>query len=98
VGATSEPIGSLGEIFYGGDGIEDDLDYMLCNPAASSIQKWQTSKLLRWVQLLNRLVDLDKMLYGDDNVEGDFDSVLLNPVASTIPKRRMFKLLRSLKF
>jgi hypothetical protein len=47
---------------YGGDGIEDDLDSILFNAVASTIPKWRMIKLLRWVQLLNRLVDLDKSL------------------------------------
>jgi tryptophan 2,3-dioxygenase len=51
----------LDEILYGGDGIEDDHDYILFNAVASTIPKWLTFKVLRWVQILNRLVDLDKM-------------------------------------
>jgi hypothetical protein len=39
------------------------------NLVASGIQKWRTLKLLRWVQLLNGLVDLDEILYGDDGIE-----------------------------
>jgi hypothetical protein len=39
------------------------------NPIASTIPKWRTFKLLRWLQLLNRLVDLDEILYGGDGVE-----------------------------
>jgi hypothetical protein len=49
------------EILYGGDDIEDGLDAMLFNPVASTISKWQTFKLLRWVQLLNRLMVLDEI-------------------------------------
>jgi hypothetical protein len=74
---------------YGGDGIEYYLDYILFNPVASTIPKWQTFKLLRWALLLNRLVDLDEIFY-----ENDLDSILFNPIASTIPKWRMFKLVR----
>jgi hypothetical protein len=59
----------LDEILYGGDGIEDDLDSILLNPVASNIPKWRTFKLLRWAQLLNRLVDLDEILYGGDGIE-----------------------------
>jgi hypothetical protein len=59
----------LDEILYGGDDIEDDLDSILFNAVASTIQKWRTFKLLGWVQLLNRLVDLDKILYGGDDIE-----------------------------
>jgi hypothetical protein len=56
------------EILYGGDVTEDNLYSILHNPIASTIPKWQKFKLLRWVQIFNRLVDLDKILY-----EGDVD-------------------------
>jgi hypothetical protein len=46
------------------------------------------------VQLLNRLVDLDKILNGNYDIEDDLDSMLFNPVASNISKWRTFKLLR----
>jgi hypothetical protein len=36
---------------------------------ATTIPKWRTFKLLRWVHLLNRLVDLDEILYGGDGIE-----------------------------
>jgi hypothetical protein len=45
---------------------------------------------MRWLLLLNRLMDLDDILYGDDYIEGDLDSILLNPVASTVSKLRTF--------
>jgi len=35
--------------------------------------KWRTFKLLRWVHLLNRLVDLDEILYCDNGIKGDLD-------------------------
>jgi hypothetical protein len=54
----------LDEILYGCDDIEEDLDSMLLNPAASTILKWRTFKLLRWTQLLNQLVNLDEILFG----------------------------------
>jgi hypothetical protein len=41
----------LDEILYGGDDIEDGLDYILFNPVASTISKWWTFKILRWAQL-----------------------------------------------
>jgi hypothetical protein len=59
----------LDEILYGGDSIEDDLDFILQNPVASTISKWRTFKFLWWVQLLNPLVDLDETLYGGDGIE-----------------------------
>jgi hypothetical protein len=60
---------ALDEILYGGDDIEDYLDSILFNAVASTIPKWQTFKLLRCVQLLNRLLDLDEILYRGDGVE-----------------------------
>jgi hypothetical protein len=64
----------------------------------SIIPKWQTFKLLRWVKLLNRFVDLYEILYACDDVEDDLDAILFNPVASTIPKWRTLKLLSWVKF
>jgi hypothetical protein len=58
----------LGEIVCGDDDIEGNLDFILLNPVASTIPKWRTFKLLRWAQLLNRLVDLDETLYGGDGI------------------------------
>jgi hypothetical protein len=84
----------LDEILYGGDGIEDGHDFVLLNPVASTISKWQTFKLLRWAQLLNRSMDFDEVLYRGDGIEYYLDYILFNPVASTIPKWRTFKFLR----
>jgi hypothetical protein len=61
---TIEPIDGFGEILYGGDDIEDDLVSILFNTIASTIPKWRTFKVLRWVRLLNRLVELGEILYG----------------------------------
>jgi hypothetical protein len=69
VGATFELMVDLDEILYGGDDIEDDIDFILLNPVASTIPKWLTFKLLWWVQLLNRLVDLNEILYGGDGIQ-----------------------------
>jgi hypothetical protein len=59
----------LDEILYGGDGIEYYFDQIILNQVVSTIPKWRTFKLLRWAQLLNRLVDLDEILYGGDDIE-----------------------------
>jgi hypothetical protein len=59
----------LDEILYGVDDIEYYIDYILFNLVASTIPKWRTCKLLRWVQLFNPLVDLDKILCGGDGIE-----------------------------
>jgi hypothetical protein len=54
----------LDEILYDGDGIEDDLDFILFNSVPLTISKWRTFKLLRWAQLLNRFVNLDEIFMG----------------------------------
>jgi hypothetical protein len=51
-------------MLYEGDDVEDDIDSILLNLVASAIPRWWTFNLLRWAQLLNRLVDLDEILYG----------------------------------
>jgi hypothetical protein len=38
----------LDEILYEGDDIEDDLDFIVLNPVASTTPKWQTFNFLRW--------------------------------------------------
>jgi hypothetical protein len=43
----------LYEILYEDDGIKDSLDSMLDNPAASTIPKCSTFRLMWWMQLLN---------------------------------------------
>jgi hypothetical protein len=84
----------LDEILYADDDVEDDIDSILLNLVASTIPKWPTFNLLRWVLLLSRLVDLDEILYGGDCIEYYLDYILFNPVSLTIPKWRTFKLLR----
>jgi hypothetical protein len=39
VGSTLNRLVDLDEILYGGDDIEDDLDFILFNPVASNISK-----------------------------------------------------------
>jgi hypothetical protein len=51
------------------DDIEGDIDSLLLNPVASTIPKWLTFNLLRWAQLLKRVVDLDEIMYGSDSTE-----------------------------
>jgi hypothetical protein len=45
------------------------IDSILFNTVIQTIPKWRTFKPLRWVQLLNRLVDLDENMYGGDGIE-----------------------------
>jgi hypothetical protein len=92
VGATFEPIGGFGWFFFcGSDGIEYYLDYILFNPVGSTVPKWRKFKRLRWVLLLNRLMDWDEILYEDDNIEDYLDFILIIAVVLTIPKWWMFK-------
>jgi hypothetical protein len=56
------------------------------NPVASAIPKLRTFKLLKWVQLLIRFVDLDEILYEGDGTEYYLHYILFNYVPSTIPK------------
>jgi hypothetical protein len=84
----------LDEILYGGHDVEGYIDSILLNLVASTIPKWKTFNLLRWAQILNRLVGLHENLYGGDGIEYYLDYIPFNPVPSTIPKWRTFKLLR----
>jgi hypothetical protein len=59
----------LDEILYEGDDTEDDLNSILFYAVASTIQKWLTFKLTRWVHLLNLLMDFGEILYGGDGIE-----------------------------
>jgi hypothetical protein len=58
----------LDEILCGGNDIEDDVDSILFNLVASTTTKWETFKLLRWAQLLNRSVALNEIFYGGDGI------------------------------
>jgi hypothetical protein len=51
-------------------------------------------KLMRWTQILNRVVNLDAILYGSDGFEYYLDYILFNSVASNIPKWWTFKRVR----
>jgi hypothetical protein len=82
------------KFFNTDDDVEGDLDTILLNPVVSTIRKWRTFKQLRWLQLLNRLVDLDEIYNGGDDIEYNLDSVIFNVIFSIIPKWLTFKLLR----
>jgi hypothetical protein len=59
----------LDEILYDVDDIDDHLDFILFNAVASTITRWRTFKLPRWVKCFNRFVGLDKILYGGGDIE-----------------------------
>jgi hypothetical protein len=82
----------LDKILYAGECIECYLEYIQFKLVTSTFPKWMPVKHLRWIQLLYRLVDLNKMLYG--GIEYYLDCTLFNPVASTVPKSLSLKLLR----
>jgi hypothetical protein len=67
--ATLKRLVELDEFFYECDGIEDNHDCIILNPLGSTIPNWRTFKILWWVQLLNRLMDLDEILYGNDDIK-----------------------------
>jgi hypothetical protein len=50
---TFEPIGRFYEIQSAGDATEGDLDAVLINLVTSTIPKWRTFKILRWMQNLH---------------------------------------------
>jgi hypothetical protein len=58
----------LDEILYGSYNIEDDLNSIVFNFVASTIPKCRTFQLLRWVQLLNQLVNLNEILCSGDAI------------------------------
>jgi hypothetical protein len=74
----------LYEILYGRDGIQDDLDSILFNPIPSTISKWRTFKLLKWMHPLNKLADMDGILYCGNGIKGDLDhskmALCLSPI------------------
>jgi hypothetical protein len=45
------------------------------NPVASTIPQWPKIKLLKWVKLLKRLVNLGIILYWDDDIEGKLEAM-----------------------
>jgi hypothetical protein len=42
------------------------------------IPKWRTFKILRWVQLWNRLLYFNIILYAYDAIEDDLDTIFLS--------------------
>jgi hypothetical protein len=51
---TLNQVVDLYEIQLGGHAIEGDLDAVLFNPVPSTITKWRTFELLRWMQNLHQ--------------------------------------------
>jgi hypothetical protein len=61
MGSSLNHLANFDENVYEDDNIDSDSDSMLFRLVASTIPKWRTFKLLRRVQILNRLVDLDEI-------------------------------------
>jgi hypothetical protein len=57
--------------------IEDDLDAVLFNPVPSTIPKWQTFKLLRWMQNLHQSTSEHEILYTDGSSKDE--QLLMRP-------------------
>jgi hypothetical protein len=53
------------EMMYGGDAIEGDLDNIICNAVDSITPKWQTFKLLRWMQNFHQSKWYHEILHPD---------------------------------
>jgi hypothetical protein len=68
------------EIQYGGHAIEGDLDAVLYNPLISTIPKWQTFKLLRWMQNLHQSTWEHEILYTDRSSKDE--QLLMRPFLS----------------
>jgi hypothetical protein len=64
------------------------MDSILLILVASTVLKWRSFKLLKWVQLLNRVSGFGEILCVDDNIKFDLDSILLNDVDIPISKWR----------
>jgi hypothetical protein len=62
---TFESIGRFYEPSEGGHANKGDLDAVLFNPVPSTIPKWRTLKLLRWMQNLYQSTWDHEILYTD---------------------------------
>jgi hypothetical protein len=72
------------EIQYGGHAIEGDLDAVLFNPVSSTIPKWRTFKLLRWMQNLHQSTWDHEILYTDRSSKDE--QLLVRPFLSKAKK------------
>jgi hypothetical protein len=63
----------LDEIWYGRDGIEDDLDSLPFDTVASTIPKIADVFISEVVQSLNRSLDSDEILHCNKGIKGDLD-------------------------
>jgi hypothetical protein len=68
---TVEPNGRFYEIQWGGHAMEGDLDAVLFNPVPSTIPKYRTFKLPRWMQNLHQSAWDHEILYTDRSSEDE---------------------------
>jgi hypothetical protein len=59
------------EIRWKGHAIEGDLDAIIFNAVAATIPKWQTFKLVRWMQNLHQSTYDHEILYSDRSSEDE---------------------------
>jgi hypothetical protein len=59
------------ENWYTGHAIEGNLDTIIFDSIASTIPKWQTLKLLRWMQNFHQLMWDSTILYTDRSSEDE---------------------------
>jgi hypothetical protein len=75
------------EIQYGGHAIEGDLEAVIFNQVPSTIPKWRTFKLLRWMQNLNQSTWEHEILYTDRSSKDE--KLLIRPFLSKTKNTNM---------
>jgi hypothetical protein len=75
------------EVQWWGHAIESDLDAVLFNPVPSTIPKWQTFKLLRWMKNLHQSTWDHKILYTDRSSKDE--QLLMTPFLSKTKNTNM---------
>jgi hypothetical protein len=75
------------EIKQEGHAIEGDLDAVRFNPVPSTIPKWRTFKLLRWMQNLHQSTWDHEILYTDRS--SNDEQLLMRPFLSRIKNTNM---------
>jgi hypothetical protein len=75
------------EIQYGDHAIEANLEAVLFNPVPSTIPKWRTLKLLRWMQNLHQSTWDHEILYADRSSKDE--QLLIRPFLSKTKNTNM---------
>jgi hypothetical protein len=84
---TCEPIGRFLWNSVGRSCHWTDLDVVLINPVLSTIPKWRTFKLLRWMQNLHQSTWDHEILYTDRSLKDE--QLLIRPFLSKIKNTNM---------